>query len=189
MRYVDLAFHAVALDPSRLILLGMTPNEPEPEYGYILPDGELDGLGSLGFHKVKSFIEKPEPQVARAIISQGALWNTMVMVFRTKTFLDLARPVAPRLLRFFQQIGTAIGTPRERDVVEESYRLMDSMNLSKILLEPLALQHPSPLSVLPVQGVYWSDWGSQRRITSNLQKAGRLARSYEMCVPFSQGSL
>ena len=83
MAYVNLALYAVDLDPSRLILLGMEPNEPEPEYGYILPDGELSSLAPLGFRKVRLFIEKPERQTARALVSQGGLWNTMVLVFRT----------------------------------------------------------------------------------------------------------
>jgi hypothetical protein len=81
----------------------------------------------------------------------------------------------------------ALNSRRLKMSAEESYRLMDSMNLSKALLEPLALQRPSPLSVLPVRGVYWSDWGAQRRIVSDLLKSGQPARSYETCLSFSQG--
>src|SRR5713226_7466220 len=44
MAYVDLALWAVERHPSYLVLLGVEPDEPEPEYGYILPGTEVDHL-------------------------------------------------------------------------------------------------------------------------------------------------
>ena len=41
MQHVDRAFRAVESDGSRIVLLGLEPNEPDPEYGYIVP-GETD---------------------------------------------------------------------------------------------------------------------------------------------------
>jgi len=60
--------------------------------------------------------------------------------------------------------------------MEEVYRQMEPVNFSQGILEPLSLQDPSPLWVLPVRGVHWSDWGSERRIMSVLQKTRRLGR-------------
>jgi hypothetical protein len=64
----------------------------------------------------------------------------------------------------------------ETDVVGEAYRQLEPVNFSQGLLVPLSLQLPSPLLVLPVRGVHWSDWGSERRITSVLEKSGHLER-------------
>jgi mannose-1-phosphate guanylyltransferase len=37
MGYVDLAFREAELNPASLVLLGLEPRYPEPEYGYIVP--------------------------------------------------------------------------------------------------------------------------------------------------------
>ena len=47
---------------------------------------------------------------------------------------------------------------------------MEPMNFSKGFLETLSTASPSGLTVLPLRGVQWSDWGSQQRIISTLTK-------------------
>jgi mannose-1-phosphate guanylyltransferase len=159
MVHVELAFRAVERDPFGLILLGMEPSGAEPEYGYILPGQRVESLLASGVREVSKFIEKPKPSSVRALILKGALWNTMVMVFKAEMLLDLVRRTAPTLFGFFDRIAEAVGTGSETDVVEEVYRQLEPVNFSQGLLVPLSLQLPSPLLVLPVQGVHWSDWG------------------------------
>jgi len=53
--------------------------------------------------------------------------------------------------------------------VEEAYRGMKPLNLSKDFMETLAPSRPSRLAVLAVQGITWSDWGSDRRILGAAQ--------------------
>ena len=177
MSHVERACHLVERDPSSLVLLGVEPNEPEPEYGYILPGGEVDNLAPFGVRKVLRFVEKPETRIARELIMGGGLWNTMVMVFKVKTLLKLVRRAAPALYRSFERIGKAVGSRREREVVEKVYRHLESVNFSRGLMERFALEQPSALLVLPVRGVYWSDWGSEHRIMSALQNARDLKRN------------
>jgi mannose-1-phosphate guanylyltransferase len=174
--YVEVAFRVVQQDPSRIVLLGIKPNQPETEYGYILPNGKLRGVASVDVHGVESFIEKPQAQTATEFAARGALWNSMVMVFETKTFLSLVRLVAPALHRSFQPIYSAIATSAETVVIEDCYRDMKQSNFSKELLESLAVQHRPRLAVIPVNGVLWSDWGSAPRIMKILQETGYIKR-------------
>jgi mannose-1-phosphate guanylyltransferase len=177
MAYVALAFQVVESNSSSLMMLGIVPDGPEPEYGYILPDGDADDLAlPLRAHDVKVFIEKPGPKVAREMILEGGLWNTMVMVFNTRVILDLARRLAPELYNSFQPVLKAIGTPKEKTVMEEVYRKIKPRNFSTGLLEAVSLLRPSCISVLPVSGVFWSDWGSEYRIVSALKRTGYLGR-------------
>ena len=176
MAYVGLAFQAVESSPSNLVLLGIEPDGPEPEYGYILPDGAAGDLAPMGFRNVQLFVEKPGSGPAQQLVLGGGLWNTMVMVFKTDTVLDLVRRLAPRLHDSFQEILRAIGTRKERCMVEEAYRNMKSMNFSEEMLEALARVHPSCLSVLPVSEVCWSDWGSGHRVVTTLKRIGYLNR-------------
>lgn len=176
MLNVALAFRAVERDPSHLVLLGVEPDQLEPEYGYILTDGVESGLESLGIRRVKMFVEKPDPSVTRQLILQGGLWNTMVTVFRTKTFLELVRDMAPKTYKSFQGILEAIGTFGLRERVDEAYQQMDSMNFSTAILQALRPEHPWRLSVLPVREVVWSDWGSAHRVASSLKRTGYMPR-------------
>jgi len=176
MAHVELAYNAIEREPSSLILLGMEPGGAEPEYGYILPGQRVESLHPSGVCEVSKFIEKPEPPAAGALIRKGGLWNTMVMVFKAEMVLDLVRRTAPTLFRSFDRISRAVGTSAESGVAAEAYKQMEPVNFSQGLLEPLSMQRPSPLLVLPVRGVHWSDWGSERRIMSALQKTGHVGR-------------
>jgi mannose-1-phosphate guanylyltransferase len=168
MDHVELAFSAVERNPSSLVLVGIQPHEPEPEYGYIVPGREAHP----GLCEVLRFVEKPAPHAALELIEQGSLWNTMVMIFKAKTMVDLVCRAAPQLHRVFANILEVIGTPHEVQTINVAYRQMDAMNFSKGLLESFSVQHASRLMVLPVRGVHWSDWGSEQRILRGLKMAG-----------------
>jgi len=170
MNHVDLACHIVERDPSRLVLLGVEPCAPESEYGYILPAAGAAGFTQYGLRPVSKFIEKPDQQAAKELFHKGGLWNTMVMAFKAETLLGLARKVAPVLSRSFHRIWRSVGTPAENAVVEDVYRKIKPVNFSKDLLEAISAQYSSHLQVLPVRGVYWSDWGSEHRIKSMLRQ-------------------
>jgi mannose-1-phosphate guanylyltransferase len=174
MAHVDLACRIVERYPGYLALLGIEPQEPETDYGYILPGNELKRLAPLAVRPVVGFTEKPEIERARAMLAAGGLWNTMVMVFRAKTLIGLVRGLSPRLHGFFERIRKAIGTTSEREAIAEAYRSIEPVNFSTGLLESFALEHASRLLVLPVRGVTWSDWGSERRLIGSLQRIGRV---------------
>ena len=168
MAHVDLAFSAVEQNPSCLVLLGVQSGEPEPEYGYIVPGREV----YPGLCEVLRFIEKPEPHAALKLIQKGGLWNTMVMIFKARTMVDLVCRAAPQMYRFFGQILDAIGTAGETDAVNDAYRRLEAVNFSKGLLESFSVEYASRLLVLPVRGVHWSDWGSEQRILNVLGMSG-----------------
>jgi len=171
MAHVDQAFRVVEQDPAKVVLLGIHPSEAEPEYGYIVPGKKFFGPPGLDAREVFRFIEKPHQHIARDLISAGGLWNTLVMIFKTKFFLREIDRIDSRLFGFFERIWSAIGTPSARDIVNRVYEQVHPLNLSKGFLEILALDRPSRLSVLPVHGVCWSDWGSEQRIVTVLGKA------------------
>ena len=175
MGHVRMACLAVKRDPSRLILLGVKPDRDEPEYGYLLPNKKhLPSVPDMS--EISWFIEKPDPKTARRLTRAGGLWNTMIMVFKTKTMLHWVSRLAPNLYRQFQQVYEAIGMPGESDVLRKTYQGLKPMNFSKEFLEPLARLYPSSLLVLPVGDLLWSDWGTASRIMDVLAKIGKVPR-------------
>lgn len=179
MRHVDAAFRLVESDPSRVVLLGLEPYGPDPEYGYIVPGDKMNALEADSARRVELFVEKPSADAAKKIIAAGALWNTMVMVFACETFLSVIQRVAPELDRAFRPLLQAIGTPDEMRVIERAYQSLQSLNLSKGVLEVLPFQYRQTLAVLPIHGVTWSDWGTSDRLSTTLRqlRARNMARA------------
>jgi mannose-1-phosphate guanylyltransferase len=176
MAHVGMAFYLVESDPSRLVVLGLEPDAPEPEYGYILPDGEVRGSAPSSIRGIRLLMDDLDSAAAQALIERGGLWNTMTLVFKPDTVLDLVRAFFPRLYGLLQDVQKAIGTRKERSVVEDAYRRMEPMDFEKGILQTFLLLRSSRLSVLPVSEVFWSDWKSERTVVDALRQTGYLNR-------------
>lgn len=148
-------------------LLGMTPTEIEDGYGWIEPETKIHGRDTLAVHR---FYEKPSPLHAHDLFRQRALLNTFVCVAQANTIWELVRQAAPELYQDFMVIRRALQTPHAEEVIASVYGMMQSVNFSSDLCEPLAAR----LRVLPVPDVGWSDWGSAERILASLQRIGKL---------------
>jgi mannose-1-phosphate guanylyltransferase len=173
MGHVEQACREVEDHPSRIVLLGIEPSEAESEYGYIMPENCDCAPVSLVARRVARFVEKPRPILARQLAAKGGLWNTLVMVFKMNTLLRHIKSITPVLYRSFERIRAAIHTSFSKDVVQQVYQATEPVNISKGLLEPISMKRPSPLFVLPVHGVAWSDLGSEKRLVCILNYAAR----------------
>jgi len=170
MGYVALAVQAVAHDTAQMVMLAMEPHAPEVEYGYILPrlgDGQI---ALWGTRQTAGFIEKPNRQLAQQLVSAGGLWNTMIMVFKVRTLLQMMRQLSPAIYYQFANIFDTLGTPAEEKAVQALYENIEPMNFSSDFLEKVSRVTPTAIAVLPVLGVYWSDWGSPARLVRTLEQ-------------------
>lgn len=169
MGYIRQAVHFLRDHADRLLLLGIGPDRPEPAYGWIEPGAELARRSGYGLLEVRHFWEKPDASFAEQLFLQGCLWNSLVLVGRVAVFLQCFRHALPDLFVRFQTICAALGTSREGQVLEEVYRSVPSVNLSREFLEKI----PYRLGLVPVNGVHWSDWGDEARIVETLTRIGK----------------
>lgn len=70
-----------------LSLMGLNPTYPSEKYGYIIPENKEQ------ISKVKNFKEKPNREIAKKYIQQGALWNGGIFAFKLKYVLDIAHEI------------------------------------------------------------------------------------------------
>ena len=176
MDHVKLAARAVAHDSSRFVLLAMEAQHPEVEYGYILPRADEGSVSLWGMRSTARFVEKPDPATARSLIHCGALWNTMIMVFKVSTVLEAMQRLCPTMYSRFRGVLDAIGTADETKITDEIYQTLEPLNFSTAFLEKFADASPDMLSVLPVLQVSWSDWGSPKRLLRALELLGHPAQ-------------
>ncbi len=152
----------------KMILLGMTPEQgQETEYGYI--QVRKQPRASLT-QAVAGFVEKPPLPLARRLINQGALWNTMVFTVRGKTLWQMVRDAAPSLDNAFGLIQSMLGSIHAPGFIQHIYETIPNVNFSSDICAPQAKK----LRVLKVPNVGWSDWGTVASILRSLIELGQL---------------
>jgi mannose-1-phosphate guanylyltransferase len=142
-------------DPGSIYLLGMEPDAPDTELGYILPASHP----RMGAVNVLRFIEKPNEIRARVLLDQGALWNVFIMAASVRTLLSLfdAEPYAAIIaaMRGFEGAD-----------LESVYRDLQSVDFSREVLQG----KESLMKVLTVQHCGWTDLGTPERVGSILEQ-------------------
>jgi mannose-1-phosphate guanylyltransferase len=169
VRAVESAVRATNLCPDRLVLVTVSPDRVEPEYGWIRPGLRLGCIREHSLHEVEMFVEKPNAEVAREIMLGRALWNTLILVARVEALWKLGWQLLPDMMRLFERYGAWIGTRGEEAVREAVYRRMPRRNFSSHLL---ACAH-GRLAAIEMNDVIWSDWGKAERIVSTLRQIGK----------------
>ncbi|MBI5594754.1 MAG: NTP transferase domain-containing protein [Elusimicrobia bacterium] len=160
MRHIAEAMAGASRLDEGVILLGVRPDGPETEYGWIEPGRPLAMPRPYGLRSVRRFIEKPDREEALRSYRKGCLWNSFVTVARAEALYRLIARRLPVLGRAFSRIRAAAGTQRYDGVLAEEYSALPATNLSRDVFQTA----PEAVSLLPLEGVTWSDWGSARRI-------------------------
>ncbi|MCL6640647.1 MAG: hypothetical protein K6T92_04655 [Candidatus Rokubacteria bacterium] len=168
MDQVAQALEVVRALPERLVLLGIEPEGPEVEYGWIEPGPvppEAEGPVVFG---VRRFWEKPTPALVRALYARRCLWNSFVMVGWASTVLAVARRAAPDVWQDLAPLRRALGTRREPAVARRVSQRLPALSFSAHVLVRMV----DRLLVLPVKDVGWADWGHPQRVLASLERRG-----------------
>lgn len=145
-----------ALD--RLVLLGVAPDQPDPDYGWIITGRPVQA----GCCTLERFVEKPGADEARRIHAGGGLWNTFVLAASAALLAELARVHLPaHAARFdaLDRFAFAAGAPD----LDDLYGRLEPADFSAKVL-----QRADDLLVVPMDGAGWSDWGTPDRVLASL---------------------
>jgi len=168
LSYVESAFKFSEAFSHHVVLLGVRPQQPDPDYGWI--DVTSDFLRHDGnrFYKVVGFHEKPSSRAASDLFQRGALLNSMVTVASLRSVLGLFRHSAPGLYDHFRALKTdfRFGSPPED--LEKVFDTAPSLSFCKAIIQ----MNPDRLRVLRLEGIHWSDWGKKERVMEDLRSFG-----------------
>jgi mannose-1-phosphate guanylyltransferase len=168
MSHVEAAFKAARARDDMVILLGIEPEGPEGEYGWIEPAPPGLSKSADALNWVRRFWEKPTPEFARGLLERGCLWNSFVMVGRVSAFLKMIGDAAPELSERFNALVPALTTSEEEKAAGELYSQLGDVNFSHHVLAA----RPRSLAVLRVGGLTWSDLGKPQRVLSMMTEVG-----------------
>lgn len=147
------------------VLMGIEPEEADPELGYIVP-GESDGRGAM---TVQRFVEKPPLAQTRALIRAGGLWNAFIVVASGEALLELFRA---RIASIVAAMRTAIAYEREHPedgALAALYEELPTVDFSRDIVPG----QESSIRVLAVPKCGWSDLGTPKRVEEALRRGPR----------------
>ncbi len=161
IRSLRAALETIKLHEGRTLLLGVTPEEPDPGLGYIVP-GAADEGAAL---PVLQFVEKPSTTDALKLIEQGALWNTFIIAASIGDLLGLYERRVPELVA---ELRWAIRRDRSSlhgwRAVTELYARLGPVDFSHDILPG----QESSIRVVRVPPCGWSDLGTPERVARTL---------------------
>jgi mannose-1-phosphate guanylyltransferase len=159
-------------DPDSLYLLGIEPEEADPELGYIVP-GASDGSGAL---QVAQFVEKPSVTLARALIDRGGMWNAFILAASARALVELFARRYPEILLEMQNAAQRdLAMPGDAIAATDLYARLPELDFSRHVLEGAEQK----LRVVPVPACGWSDLGTPRRVAETLARLARDEREVQ----------
>jgi mannose-1-phosphate guanylyltransferase len=171
-RFVELVRDAVSMVKATkhwLILLGVLPSSPEPEYGWIKPGVHLGRINGHRLRIAERFTEKPKLENCRRAMAGGTLWNTLTLASDLALLWDQGWRCLPGMMRRLERFAESIGTSEEAAELAALYQDLVFHDFSSELLQCI----PHQIAVLELNGVQWSDWGKSERIVESLRAIGK----------------
>lgn len=136
---------------SRIVTLGIVPDRPATEYGYI----EAGKTVLRPIKKVLNFKEKPSAEVAGEYISLGNhFWNAGIFVWNQATIDAQLRKYAPQIMEVMDKIAPHLYT------TDESYALKAYFpQCENISIDYAVMEKSNDIFMIPCT-FPWSDLGS-----------------------------
>lgn len=152
------AFHEAVIsgikevENGNFVTFGIKPTHPETGYGYL----ELERLEKYKNSKILKFIEKPNKNLAKKLISvERYLWNSGIFMFKPSVMIEAFRQHAPDILATVQE-------SIKKSKKDLGFLRLDPDAWSKsknVSIDYAIMEKVKNLSVVPFNEL-WSDLGS-----------------------------
>lgn len=145
-----------------LVTIGIKPTNPNTGYGYI----QHDTAEAAPFvHKVKTFTEKPNLELAKTFISSGDfLWNAGIFTWKVKTLVAAFEKYLPEIYEVFAAEKDKFNTPQEAEAIESIYPQCTNISIDFGVMEKADNVYVIPASF------GWSDLGTWKSAWDNMEK-------------------
>jgi len=149
------AYDAVDTYQDHLVSIGVKPNRPATEFGYIKVGSQnINGTAEPVF-KVDQFVEKPDLETAKAYVSDWKyLWNTGFKIFKSDHMINLFAKHQPQFHQILMTIMDSIGSPNEKEVLKEQFSKLEKKDIERLITEK-----EDAILVIPAD-LGWSDIGA-----------------------------
>src|SRR5688572_14566093 len=145
-----------------LVTIGIKPASPNTGYGYIQHDTPEV---APGVHKVKTFTEKPNLELAKTFLASGDfLWNAGIFTWKVKNVLKAFEKYLPEIYDVFAAEKDKFNTPEEQASIEKIYPQCTTISIDFGVME-----NADNVYVIPAT-FSWSDLGTWNSAWDNMEK-------------------
>ena len=141
-----------------LITMGIRPSRPDTGYGYIQLEGKSVYPKDSRLHKVKTFTEKPNLEIANSFVASGDfLWNSGIFIWSLKSIMTAFDRHLNEVYKLFEKGIGKYNTQEEASFIKETYAVCRNISIDYGIMEK-----SDNVYVLSVD-FGWSDlgtWGS-----------------------------
>lgn len=105
-----------------LLTLGIKPSRPETGYGYIQINGTKNIDGNINIHKVKTFTEKPDKDLAKVFYESGEFfWNSGIFIWSLNSIMQAFKIHLPEIDSLFNEGNNIYDTEKEFEFISHTY--------------------------------------------------------------------
>ena len=152
-----------------VVTLGIKPTFPTTRFGYVQLGDEVSCAQGVHIFKSRGFTEKPDEQRATEFLSSGKyLWNSGMFIWPTSLLFEMISRYAPDVYDALLAIDNAIGTPSEKETIEQIYPNMRSISIDYAIMERSA-----DTLVVPAD-IGWNDMGTWPEVAETWGTDGSL---------------
>lgn len=160
--YVILEALEFTRDNDVLVTLGIKPTRPDTGYGYIQFAEERV---REDIHKVKTFTEKPDYDLARTFLISGEfLWNSGIFVWNVRAIMHAFDRYQQDIHQAFWAARKYFGKKDEAKAVEKAYSMCPNISIDYAVMEKA-----DNVYVIPA-AFGWSDLGTWASLYENYQR-------------------
>ena len=142
-----------AAQSDALITLGVVPTRPDPNFGYIQA---ADALQEDRPVRVKTFTEKPDPDLAKVFLDTGEfLWNSGMFVWKAETIRGELEKYSPEITRIWSGWDSAMGGGNEAAFLQKVY----TSDMPRTSIDYAVMEKTEKAWVYPAQ-FKWADIGN-----------------------------
>jgi len=145
-----------------LVTIGIKPTHPNTGYGYIQHDGPEV---ASGVHKVKTFTEKPNLELAKTFLASGDfLWNAGIFTWKVKNIVAAFEKFLPEMYEVFHAEKENFNTSAEKASIEKIYPQCTNISIDFGIMEKADNVYVIPATFS------WSDLGTWNSAWENMEK-------------------
>jgi len=138
-----------------MVTLGIQPDRPATEYGYIQTGERLKGEYEHEVYCVEMFKEKPTVSKAKEFIASGNfLWNSGVFIFQVNMILEAIKEFIPTIYSGLMKIYQSLGTVDEHKIKKQAFQEFKEISIDYAVMEK------ADNIVCIKLGFLWDDVGS-----------------------------
>ncbi len=157
VRNIEAALEA-ANNNDWLLTLGIKPSRPDTGYGYIQFTEDIVCPENKMLHKVKTFTEKPNLEIAQSFLASGDfLWNSGIFIWSLKNIMHAFSTLLEDVDSLFAAGVGKYNTEEEKAFISDTYAICKNISIDYGIMEKATNVH-----VMEVD-FGWSDlgtWGS-----------------------------